>query len=122
MPEDSEKTSEPTLLQKIAADQKNKKDDERQGLPDTVKVETASAPMKLSGLDYKNSDGPWIEYTGVATVRRMGPEEWAAANINSQDYFEWNYLNHKRIPRKVFTDEQLQYLLRVDDRFRLVDK
>ncbi len=95
--------------------------DPRQGLPVSVKVEEASAPMQLDATHRTAADGKYVLYTGVATVRVMGPAEWAALHINSDQYFEWNYLNNRRIPVSSFTDEQLEYLLKVDDRFELVD-
>lgn len=96
-------------------------EDPRKGLPDNVNVVEADAPMKLDATKKKDPKGQYIQYNGVGTVRIMGPEEWAAAHVDSDQYFEWNYLNHKQIPRSAFSDEQLQYLLRVDDRFSLVN-
>jgi len=63
--------------------------------------------------------GPWIQYNGVATVRIITPSDWVAAGVQSRKYCEWNYLNGKRLPRSMFNDEELQYLLRVDGRFSL---
>ena len=51
----------------------------------------------------------------------MGPAEWKSANVDSDDYFEWNYLNKKMIPLSSFSDDQLKYLLRVDGRFEIVE-
>jgi hypothetical protein len=97
------------------------KKDPRQGLPTSVKVESASAPMKLRTPDPK-AKGPWIQYNGVGTVRIMTQPDWAQAGVDSNKYCEWNYLNKKRLPRNIFTDDELQYLLRVDGRFSLVDE
>lgn len=93
----------------------------RQGLPDTVQVQEANTPFVPDTTQHTAANGQYIQYNGVGTVRIMGPAEWKAAGVDSNDYFEWNYLNHKRIPRSAFTDEQLQYLLRIDDRFELVE-
>ena len=96
-----------------------RQEDPRQGLPPSVNVETASGPMDLKKPDPK-AKGPWIQYNGIATVRTMSPADWKAAGVECNDYHEWNYLNHKRLPRSLFSDEQLQYLLRIDGRFSLV--
>jgi hypothetical protein len=95
-------------------------EDSRKGLPESVKVEEASAPMQLEqpAPDWK---GPWIRYNGVGTIRIMDPAAWRSAGVQSNKRYEWNYLNQKRIPRSLFTDEELQYLLRVDGRFSLVE-
>ena len=85
-----------------------------------IKIEKASGPMNLTPPD-PNATGPWIEYTGIATVRIITELDWRQQGINSTNYCEWNYLNNKRLPRSMFSDEELQYLLRVDGRFTLVD-
>jgi len=96
-------------------------EDPRKGLPPSVQVVDATTPFLLQEAKPADPKGQYIKYIGVGTVRTMGPDEWKAAHVDSQDYFEWNYLNKKLIPRSVFSDEQLQYLLRVDDRFELVE-
>lgn len=83
-----------------------------------VKEVTYSQPYELAQSD-PNAKGPWIQYNGVATVRILTPSDWAAAGVKSTKYCEWNYLNNKRLPRSMFTDEELQYLLRIDGRFSL---
>jgi len=83
-----------------------------------VREVTYSAPMDLDTAA-SNSKGPWVQYNGVATVRILTPSDWAAAGVKSSHYCEWNYLNGKRLPRSMFSDEELQYLLRVDGRFSL---
>lgn len=82
---------------------------------------TASAPMDLARVD-PNAKGPWIQYNGQATVRIITPHDWKQAGVDSNKYCEWNYLNSKRLPRSMFSDEELQYLLRVDGRFSLETK
>ena len=93
--------------------------DPRLGLPPEVNIETASAPMELVVAD-GNNEGPWIEYFGVGTVRVMDAAAWKEAHVDSTQYVEWNYMNENRVPRSLFNDHELQYLLRVDGRFRLV--
>lgn len=95
-------------------------DDPRKGLPANVIVEEAPAPMSLQTAN-PLATGPWIKYKGVATVRILTQKDWAAVGVNSSTYAEWNYLNEKKLPRSMFSDEELQYLLRVDGRFELVD-
>lgn len=95
-------------------------EDPRKGLPESVKVEEASAPMLLAEPD-PDAQGPWVEYRGVGTLRIMDQAAWESAGVKSDKYCEWNYLNQKRLPRKLFNDQELQYLLRVDGRFALVD-
>lgn len=85
-----------------------------------VTVETVSAPMNLVPPD-PNATGPWIEYTGIATVRILCDVDWRTLGINSDLYCEWNYLNKMRLPKSMFSDEQLNYLLNQDGRFQLVD-
>jgi hypothetical protein len=117
-PEPQEFTGEAEKPKVIAQPEPN--EDERQGLPPSVRVEHAEAPMVLQP-EKKNSKGPWIKYNGVATVRVMGPKEWAEQGIVCSETYEWSYMNKKRLPRSLFNDEQLQYMLRVDGRFSLVD-
>ena len=95
--------------------------DPRLGLPPNVQVVEAAEPFQPTIDESLPDEGPWVEYTGIALIRIMGPDEWAAAHVDSENYFEWNHLNNKRISRHAFNDHELQYLLRVDGRFRLVE-
>lgn len=83
-------------------------------------IENASQPLTLQEGD-PNASGPWIQYNGVATVRIMDKASWASAGVDSEKYVQWNYLNNKRVPRSEFSDDELQYLLRIDGRFTLED-
>ena len=94
--------------------------DPLKGLPPTVKVEEARAPMALKQPE-KGVRGPWVQYDGIATVRVMTAKDWKDVGVSSTKYCEWNYLNHKRLPVSSFTDEELQYLLRRDGRFSVVE-
>jgi hypothetical protein len=85
-----------------------------------MNVETASAPLNLVPPD-PNATGPWIEYTGIATVRIINGLDWKAIGIDSDLYCEWNYLNAKKLPKSMFNPEQLNYLLSTDGRFKLVE-
>lgn len=93
---------------------------EAENIPPDVQVETASAPLNLVPAD-PNAKGPWIEYTGIATVRILSAEDWKTLGIDSDLYCEWNYLNGNRLPKSMFNEEQLNYLLTQDDRFQLVE-
>lgn len=103
------------------------KEDPRKGLPPGVQVEEAQEPfIERQPTEEELSDpGPWIQYNGVGIVRVMGPDEWKAVkNLvpglpSTDDYYEWNSANNKRVPRSEFNDHQLQYLLRIDGRFSL---
>lgn len=91
-----------------------------QGLPPSVLVEKASTPMRLERPDPK-ATGPWVAYRGVATVRVFTAADWARVGIDSTKRYEWNALNHKKLPKSIFSKEQLDYLLNIDRRFVLVE-
>lgn len=88
--------------------------------PFAAAVEMASTPMKLD-LPQKDAKGPWVEYTGVATVRVLTEKDWADQGINSTKRYQWNYLNQKRLPKSIFSEDELHYLLEVDGRFKLTE-
>lgn len=83
-------------------------------------IENASTPMVLD-LPEPDAKGPWIEYIGVATVRRIDEKGWAACGVNSKNKYQWNYLNQKRLPKSKFSKEELHYLLSIDGRFKLTE-
>ena len=85
-----------------------------------ISVETISSPMNLVPPDPK-AKGPWIVYNGVATVRILNKLDWKTQGIDSDLYCEWNYLNKMRLPKSIFNDAQLNYLLNTDGRFTLVE-
>lgn len=85
-----------------------------------VQIQEANTPFELKPTDAESKSGKYIRYTGPALVRIMDEAAWKGAHVDSDRYFEWNYLNHKRIPMEAFTDSELQYLLRIDGRFELV--
>jgi hypothetical protein len=99
-----------------------KQEDTRQGLPENVNVEIADAPMELQEpIEGDDSQG-FIKYVGVATVRQMAPHDWRNAGVDDFDeYVEWNALNGMCVPRSIFTDKALDYLLNKDGRFVKVD-
>lgn len=89
-------------------------------VPD-VRLETAAEPFRPNAVVGESKSGRYIQYNSIATVRIMDEAAWKAAHVDSDRYFEWNYLNHKRIPIEAFTDDELRYLLRVDGRFSIVE-
>lgn len=100
---------------------KKKREDPRQGLPTTVDIVEASVPMQLDTTRREDPNNQYIKYTGVATVRIMTEDDWNRVGVDDfTKYCEWNYLNKKMLPRSIFTDKALQYLLRQDDRFRMI--
>ena len=122
----TEKAHEPALpgMPSVDTDLSSKVEDTcdpRQGLPESVKVRVEDTPFVPDTTKREDPKGQYIQYNGVGTVRIMTPQDWAAVNIDTADYHEWNGFNHKRIPRSAFSDAQLQYLLRVDGRFSLVE-
>jgi hypothetical protein len=98
----------------------------RQGLPETVDLDVPGPGVTQGPITLQQpkpgATGPWIQYNGVATLRIMTEKDWKAAGVESTKYCQWNALNKKRLPREMFTDEELQYLLRVDGRFSLVEE
>lgn len=115
-------TDGPTRFQPSdRSDEAAPKTDERQGLPSTVAVSTESTPFFPDATKREDPKGRYVKYTGVGTVRQMTPSMWKEAHVDSDNSFEWNFLNHKQLPLSIFTDAELQYLLRVDGRFEIVE-
>jgi hypothetical protein len=92
-----------------------------------VVLSEGNSPMELDDRKMEDPKNQYIQYNGVGTVRTMTPDAWRDAlkgvegvEVSDDWYHEWNYLNHKRIPRSLFNEHQLQYLLRIDGRFELV--
>jgi hypothetical protein len=83
-------------------------------------IENADSLMELTPPD-PNATGPWVEYIGVATVRILNKADWSSLGIDSDLVCQWNFLNRKRLPKSLFNDAQLHYMLKVDGRFQLVD-
>ena len=107
-------------------DLKDKADaqDPKQGLDKLVpnlQVSEGNQPMKLDTTKRESKSGRYVKYNGVGTVRIMDESAWRSVQVDSDRYFEWNALNRKRIPLEAFNDKELQYLLRVDDRFEIVE-
>ncbi len=118
--EDSESPYNPTAFNGPEVTKQKKNDDPRQGLPDSVKIEEANSLLELQPGD-PTAAGPWVQYDGIATVRVITQSDWAAMGIDSDKEVQWNYLNKKRVPVSHFSDEELQYLLRCDGRFSVVE-
>jgi hypothetical protein len=117
----NEPTVKPEVKPELSADQKAEK--ERQGLPSSVEVEIASAPMELQQPIVADESGGFIKYIGVGTVRQMTPADWERVGVDDFNRFiEWNGLNKMCVPRSIFTDKALQYLLNDDRRFIVVSE
>lgn len=100
-------------------DKNSTPEDPRQGLPSSVKIETAITPLVLerpSGHEV----GPWVQYNGIGTVRVITASDWRNVGCEGERV-QWNYLNKKRRGKAIFSEAQLNYLLNVDGRFSLVD-
>jgi hypothetical protein len=104
-----------------ATEKKKGDEDPRQGLPPTVEVVTGDGPLPLDTTKRSDPKGRYVQYNGVGLVRQLTPKDWKDANVDSENTYEWNYLNHKRLPLSIFSDAELQYLLRIDGRFELVE-
>lgn len=128
MPEDVQPPEEPEnptppnpFTTEGAQDNTKEPEDPRQGLPASVEVVTASGQYPLDATKQSDPKGRYVQYNGVGTVREMTPADWKAAQVDSDNTYQWSYMNHKRLPLSHFSDEELQYLLRVDGRFSLVE-
>lgn len=129
MPEDETPTpSQSFIKSESEAQQDDPKNDPKvnpgQGIEEVIpgaRIETASTPFELKPTEAEGKSGKLIKYVGPALVRIMDESAWRAAHVDSDRYFEWNYLNHKQIPMEAFTDAELTYLLRIDGRFELVE-
>lgn len=104
----------------LAGAQANPEEDPRQGLPANVQVENATTPFPVDTKKQVDPEGKYIKYIGPALIRVMDQASWKAGGVDCETEYQWNSFNHKRLPMSAFNDAQLQYLLRVDDRFKLV--
>lgn len=53
-------------------------------------------------------------------ARRITENQWASIGIRGATV-EWNEQNLWKLPKSMFTEEQLNYLLNVDDGFKIVE-
>ena len=86
---------------------------------------SASEPNPVSlDLMPPNPDakGPWIAYTGLATLREISKSDWAKVGVNDQGAVEWNILNGYKISVSDLSEKAIDYCLRVDGRFSKVDE
>lgn len=68
-----------------------------------------------------NAVGPWVKYDGVATLRTIDVDEWAAVGVTDQLYTEWNALNGYKVSVHDLSEGALRYCLKMDGRFVQVD-
>lgn len=71
-----------------------------------------------------STDKEFIKYIGVATNRIITKKDWKGIGIEGENVkdAEWNFGNGFRLPTKDFNEKQVHYLLKVDGRFKAVDK
>lgn len=121
-----EKGTEVKSNEKKEADPNDPKNNPRQGLPESVALDVPAQGVTQGPIQLQPpsplANGPWIQYNGVATLRYMDENAWRSVGVDSKKYCQWNGLNKMRLPRSMFSDEELQYLLRVDGRFSLVEE
>lgn len=68
-----------------------------------------------------NAKGPFIKYMGYATLRVITPSEWKDVGIHDMGRKEWNTLNKFKVPKSELTESAIDYCLKTDGRFELVD-
>lgn len=86
---------------------------------ETKSTAKAAAPAK-SEVDDKKPADKYIEYVGAATRRILTPEDWEFIGVSDGEQNVWGFHNAFKLPAGQFSDEQLDYLLKVDGRFKLV--
>lgn len=66
----------------------------------------------------------FIKYVGMATRRVITKKDWKHLGIEGDDVKEtiWDFSNGMKVPAEGFNGQQLSYLLKVDGRFKAVDK
>lgn len=74
--------------------------------------------------DTATTNKNFIKYVGAATRRVISKKDWKQVGIEGEDVKEnvWNFQNDMKLPTGDFNGQQLAYLLKVDGRFKAVDK
>jgi hypothetical protein len=84
-------------------------------------LDIANGKTPQSNEVSKTSDEKFVQYIGRATERQINSDEWPSGcekNISAV----WGFHNSFKVPAKVFSDSQLDYLLGDQDGgFKLVD-
>ena len=68
-----------------------------------------------------DATGPYITYTGMATLRQISKSDWKKAGVEDQGDVEWNAINGYRISVNDLSEKAINYCLNVDGRFSKVD-
>lgn len=69
-----------------------------------------------------DAKGPYITYTGMATLREITKRDWQKIGVVDQGDVQWNLMNGYRIPVSNLSESAIDYCLRVDGRFSKVDE
>lgn len=80
----------------------------------------AAAPPKP-----KKGTGPFVLYlgarNGIASRREIKSSDWRSIGCDTRRTDVWDLGNDYKLPARMFSDEQLDYLLETDGGFELVD-
>lgn len=85
----------------------------------SIPVAPADKDQPVTYEDVPQEDtGPQVRYTGPATKRILGPDDWETVGVDDTDHktYVWDLSNAKQIAKSEFSPKQLAYLKR-DNRF-----
>ncbi len=77
-------------------------------------VTHAPVGVKVSGVFVKHNP---MNFFSIRIIRK---EQWESIGIHDQVGVEWNEENNFRLPKELFTEQALAYLLKQDNGFELV--
>lgn len=83
-------------------------------------VSDGAGGQKVVDVPVSQPEGPQVRYTGRATKRILGPDDWERVGVDDTDHkvYVWDITNAKMIPKSEFSPKQLAYLS-IDDRFTI---
>lgn len=78
----------------------------------------------ISENDTTSTNKKFIQYIGNATDRIITKKDWKGIGVEGDNVKDslWDFKNGHKLPSEDFTEQQLTYLLKVDGRFKAVDK
>lgn len=76
----------------------------------------------ISEKDETGTKKKFIRYTGEATERIITASDWESLGIEGKEASVWTLSADLKLPSEDFDGKQLGYLLKVDGRFKAVDK
>ena len=90
----------------------------------SVKTAASNAATEADQVDdtvktAKPAKGKFVVYTGDATRRILSPEDWERAGLKGENNV-WGFHNSFRIPAEDFTNDQIEYLVKTDGKFKVV--